>query len=170
MSLLWPAIISSASALFGVAMGGFLTARVQRRQWARGQQVEACAAIVVESTRVQLSLRGQWKHGQRVDWVPWNEALAKISLVANRAVVEAAGDVDAVFWQHSDRIDRGEVADEAAWFAATEPMEAVRLAFVNVAKRHVLGSSDRLDRLPIRRPGGYLPGVVHVEPGPSDPS
>jgi hypothetical protein len=43
-------------------MGGFLTARVQKRQWARGQQIEACAAIVVESTRVQLALRGQCKH------------------------------------------------------------------------------------------------------------
>jgi hypothetical protein len=56
--------------LVGVAMGGFLTARVQKRQWARGQQIEACAAIVVESTRVQLSPRGQWKHDQRVDWAP----------------------------------------------------------------------------------------------------
>lgn len=72
-TVLWPAIISSVSALLGVAMGGFLTARVQKRQWARGQQIEACAAIVVESTRVQLSLRGQWKHDQRVDWVSWNE-------------------------------------------------------------------------------------------------
>ena len=133
-TVLWPAIISSVSALLGVAMGGFLTARVQKRQWARGQQIEACAAIVVESTRVQLSLRGQWKHDQRVDWVSWNEALAKISLVADRAVVEAAGETDAVFWRHSDRIDRGEITDEAAWFAATEPMEAARLAFVNTAK------------------------------------
>jgi hypothetical protein len=71
---LWAAIISSVSALLGVAVGGFLTARVQQRQWARCQQIEACAVIVVESTRVQLSLRGQWKDDQRVDWVPWNEA------------------------------------------------------------------------------------------------
>jgi hypothetical protein len=59
-----------------------------------------------------------------------------------------------VFWRHSERIDRGEVTDEAAWFEATEPMEAARLAFVNTAKRYVLGSADRLDRLPIRRPSG----------------
>jgi hypothetical protein len=117
---------------------------------------------------VQLSLRGQWKHDQRVDWAPWNEALAKISLVADRAVVEAAGEIDAVFWRHSDRINRGEITDEAAWFTATEPMEAARLAFVNTAKRHVLGSADRLDRLPIRRPTGYLPGVG-TRPSPSDP-
>jgi hypothetical protein len=166
---LWPAMISSVSALLGVAVGGFLTARVQKRQWARSQQIEACAVIVVESTRVQPSLRGQWKHDQRVDWVPWNEALAKISLVADRAVVEAAGEVDAVFWRHSDRIDRGEVTDEAAWFEATEPMEAARLAFVNTAKRHVLGSADRLDRLPIRRPSGYMPGVSSTPPSPPRP-
>jgi hypothetical protein len=49
-ALPWPAIISSVSALLGVALGGFLTTRVQKRQWARGQQIEACAAIVVEST------------------------------------------------------------------------------------------------------------------------
>jgi hypothetical protein len=91
-----------------------------------------------------------------------------VSLIANRAVVEAAGEVDAVFWRHSDRIDRGELTDEAAWFAATERMEAVRLAFVNTAKRHVLGSADRLDRLPIRRPRGDTPGVSSTPPSPSD--
>jgi hypothetical protein len=126
-------------------------------------------AIVVESTRVQLSLRGQWKHNDRVDWVPWNEALAKISLAACRVVVDAAGEVDAVFWLHSDRIDRGQITDEAAWFAATQPMEAAQLAFVNTAKRHVLGSEDRLDRLPIRRPSGYMPGATRSSPAQSDP-
>lgn len=77
-------------------------------------------------------------------------------------MVEAAGEVDAVFWQHSYRIDRSEITDEAAWFAATELMEAARLAFVNTAKRHVLGSADRLDRLPIRRPSGHMPGRYPV--------
>lgn len=165
----WQAIIASASGLIGVAPGGFLTARVQKRQWARGQQIEACATIVVESTRVQLRLRGQWKNGGRVDWVPWNEALAKVSLVGDRAVVDAAGEVAAVFWRHSDRIDRGEITDEAAWFQATEPMEAARPAFVNAAKRHVLGSGDRLDRLPIRRPAGYMPGVINTAATPPPP-
>ena len=73
-----------------------------------------------------------------------------------------------MFWQHSDCIDRRQITEEAAWFAATERMEAARLAFVNTAKRHVLGSADRLDRLPIRRPSGYLPGASSTPPGPSD--
>jgi transposase IS116/IS110/IS902 family protein len=54
----------------------------------------------------------------------------------------------------------------ASWNGPTEPMEAARLAFVNTAKRHVLGSADRLDRLPIRRPSGYMPGVSGTPPGP----
>jgi hypothetical protein len=90
--------------------------------------------------------------------VPWNEALAQISLVADPSVVEAAGDIDEVFWRHSDLIDRGEVQDETAWVAAVGLMEAARLAFVNAAMEHVLGSGKRLDRLPIRRPSDYLPG------------
>jgi hypothetical protein len=49
-------------------------------------------------------------------------------------------------------------------------MEAARLTFVNTAKRHVLGSVDRLDRLPIRRPQGYIPGVSSAPPSRSDPS
>jgi hypothetical protein len=89
----WLAVISSASGLVGVTLGAALTGRVQRRQWARGTQVDACAGIVVESTRVQLALRRQWRNADRVDWVPWNEALAQISLVADPSVVEAAGDI-----------------------------------------------------------------------------
>ena len=163
-TLPWSALISSLSALFGVAMGGFIAARVQKRQWTRGQQIEACAAIVVESTRVQLALRSQWKKGDRVDWLPWNEALAKVSLVADRAVVDAAGRVDEMFWRQTERMERGEIKKEADWFVLTERLEDVRLSFVNTAKQHVLGSGDRLDCLPIRRPREYVPGMHSVSP------
>jgi hypothetical protein len=81
------------------------------------KQIDACAAIVAESTRVERALRRQWKHQERVDWVPWNEALARVSLVAGRAVVDAAGDINEVFWRRSDRIDRGLIKDEAGWLA-----------------------------------------------------
>lgn len=154
---LWLAVISSASGLAGVTLGVALTGRAQRTQWARGKQIDACAAIVVGSTRVQLALRRQWRHGDRVDWVPWNEALADISLVASPAVVDAAGDVDALFWRFSDLIDRGDLEDEAAWVAASGLMETARLAFINTAKEQVIGSRKRLERLPIRRPSEYLP-------------
>ncbi|HET6295298.1 MAG TPA: hypothetical protein VFG33_18075 [Kribbella sp.] len=166
----WLAVISSASGLAGVTLGAALTGRAQRRQWARGKQIDACAAIVVESTRVQLALRRQWRHAERVDWVPWNEALAAISLVAAPTVVGAAGDVDELFWRHSDLIDRGDLNDEAAWVAASGLMERARLAFINATKEHVIGSSKRLERLPIRRPSEYLPGGTGDSPSTADSS
>jgi hypothetical protein len=155
----WPALISALSGLSGVTLGASLTARVQPKLWARGKQVDACAAIVAESTRIQLAMRRWWKDGDRIDWVAWNQALAEISLMSEAAVVEAAGAVDEVFWQESDRIERGEVIDETRWFEAAGRMELARLAFVNAAKRHVMGSAKRLDSLPIRRPRHYMPGV-----------
>ncbi|MFI6833090.1 hypothetical protein ACIBG5_38660 [Kribbella sp. NPDC050241] len=150
---LWLALISSFSRLAGVALGAALTGQAQRRQWTRDRQVGACTAIVVQSTRVQLALRQQWRRAQRVDWAPWNEALAEISLiVATPAGVEAAGEMDELFWQNSEMVVRGELNDETAWEAASQRMEAARLNFINTAKRHVIGSRSRLNRLPIRRP------------------
>lgn len=159
----WLAVVSSASGLAGVTLGAALTGRVQRRHWAMSRQVDACTAIVVESTRVQLALRRQWRHGERVDWVPWNDALAEISLVADPAVVDAAGDVDREFWRHSDLIERGELNDEAAWVAASGVMEAARIGFVNAAKKHVIGSGKRLEQLPIRRPVHHSSGGASAD-------
>ncbi|MCA2216317.1 hypothetical protein [Jidongwangia harbinensis] len=153
-------MITGSAALFGVSLGALVTAQVQKRQWALGRQVDACAAIVVESTRLQLAIRRHWKHQVDVDWGAWNDALAEISLVADGAVVDAAGEVDAVFWQQTERIERGQVIEEADWFAVTAVMEEVRLDFVNSAKRHVIGSTRRLAQLPVRRPAGYMPGTV----------
>src|SRR5439155_21442088 len=53
---------------------------VPERQWARGQQTEACAATVVEPTRVQLALRGQWKHdgADPAQWLAVGDAFALI--------------------------------------------------------------------------------------------
>jgi hypothetical protein len=65
-----------------------------------------------------------------------------------------------VFWQQTERIERGQVIEESDPFAVTAVMEAVRLDFVNTAKRHVMGSTRRLDQLPVRRPAGYMPGTV----------
>ncbi|GAA1857722.1 hypothetical protein [Asanoa iriomotensis] len=131
--------------------------------------MDACAAIVVESTRVQLALRRQWKHQERVDWAPWNEALASISLVADRAVVDAAGAIDELFWRHSDSIDRGDLDAEPAWLTASRAIEAARLAFINAAKKHVIGSGERLDRLPIRRPSASMPRTIDRADSPAVP-
>ncbi|MFD3400996.1 hypothetical protein ACFWUU_09985 [Kribbella sp. NPDC058693] len=167
---LWLALISSLSGLAGVTLGAVLASRSQSRQWTRDRQVGACVAIVVQSTRVQLALRQQWRRAQRVDWAPWNEALAEISLIATTAeVVDAAGEIDQLFWQTTE-LDRGELNNEIAWEAAVQGMEAARLNFINVAKKHVIGSRGRLERLPVRRPQSSEAWPAGPSPATSGPA
>jgi len=54
--------------------------------------------------------------------------------------------------------------------AASGLMERARLAFINATKEHVIGSSKRLERLPIRRPSEYLPGGTGDSPSTADSS
>jgi hypothetical protein len=79
--------------------GGTIAGRSQKRHWTRDKQVEACSAIISESTRTQLALRRGWRHGEKIDWNGWNQALALISLVGTPAAIAAADTMDAVFWR-----------------------------------------------------------------------
>ena len=95
--------------LVGVLVGSVLSSRSQQRQWLRDRQAEACAQVLRESSGVMIEL-GKLNglvieaapEGSRVpatmDWRPWNEALAMISLVADDDMVEAAQAIDAEFW------------------------------------------------------------------------
>jgi hypothetical protein len=42
----------------------------------RDKQVGACTAILERSTEMQLALLRQRRHGGKVDWTAWNQALA----------------------------------------------------------------------------------------------
>ena len=112
-----PIVASSAGAavvtLFGAVTGGAIASRTQRRHWTRDKQVEACTAIVSESTRTQLALRRLWRHGEKVDWYGWNQALALISLVGTPKSIAAADKMDAVFWNSTSRMDEAGTFDEA---------------------------------------------------------
>jgi len=57
-----------ATTLIGVLAGSLLTSRANRMHWSRDKQIEACAAIVAESTRIQLALRPAWRHGDPLHW------------------------------------------------------------------------------------------------------
>jgi hypothetical protein len=119
MSLDWATTITTvggvAATLIGVVAGSLLTSRTNRMHWLRDKQIEACSAIVAESTRIQLALRRAWTHGDSVDWVPWNVALGTIWLVGSPAVVEAAARMDKVFWDYSDRFIRQTATGEQTW-------------------------------------------------------
>jgi hypothetical protein len=70
--------------------GGAIASRSQRRQWARDQQLGACAAVIQESTRMQIALRQQRRYGQAADWTAWNQALAMIWLARTQDVIAGA--------------------------------------------------------------------------------
>lgn len=161
MSLDWATTITTvggvAAALIGVVAGSLLTSRTNRMHWSRDKQIDACSAIVAESTRIQLALRRAWKHGDAVDWVPWNVALGTIWLVGSPAVVAAAARIDEVFWEYSDQFIQQTASGEQTWSQARDQMEAARLEFINTARLHVDPQHTPLNQAPVARPP--LPGT-----------
>jgi hypothetical protein len=129
------------AALAGVLAGGAVSTRAQTRQWLRAEQVRACANVLRESTKVLLELeRASRKNRQQdVDWGPWNEALAAVSIVADQSIVDAAVQIDGCFWPSSRKVDSLNVAD-AEWLAIRNQIETRRLEFINTTRR-VLGRS-----------------------------
>lgn len=118
------------TALIGVVTGPLLTSRTDRRHWSRDKQIEACAAMVAESTRIQLALRRAWREGDTVDWIPWNVALGTIWMVGTPAVVAAAAVIDEVFWEYGDHFVQRTATSEELWAEARDCMETSRLRFI----------------------------------------
>lgn len=160
MSIWLPVIVSSAGAavvtLLGAVTGGAIAGRSQRMHWRRDKQIEACTAIVSESTRTQLALRREWRRNEKVDWTPWNEALAMISLVGTPNTIHSAGDMDAAFWSSSSRLEEVGTINETTWAEIVQLLESKRLNFINIARREVVSLNNQLDRLPISRPTWHL--------------
>ncbi|MEE1831016.1 hypothetical protein [Streptomyces sp. SP17KL33] len=146
--------------LSGVVAGAVLANRSQKQHKTRDRQIDACAAVVAESTRAQVAIRRAWKEGGAVDWTAWNIALGTVSLVGEPPMVTAAARMDEVFWRHSNQFIRGVTHDERAWDRARDLMEAARLEFINVA-RGILDAGQPMTEAPVRRP---------PLPDPSEPS
>jgi hypothetical protein len=138
-----PVVISSAGAavvtLLGAITGGVIASRSQKRHWIRDKQVDACAAIVAESTRGQLAMRRLWRRGEKVDWGPWNQALALISLTGSPGTIAAAEEMDAMFWRSTLRMGSAETFDEKIWTQIVEDLQSVRLGFINCARKDIVG-------------------------------
>lgn len=162
----WDVVLSTVggvlATLVGVLVGGAISSRAQTRHWTLTTQAEACAGVLREYAQVSLaltqaSLRPEPlpEGGQLLSWAGWHQALGVVNLVANHRIVAAAHRIDAVFWELSLRVRRGELKG-SEWFAARNRMEDARLDFVNTA-RQVLA-----------RPGPDLPRLSG-RPEPSDP-
>ena len=152
-----PAITGVVATLLGVVLGGVLTRRQQSEAWSRDRQVEACASIVRESTRVQLQLE-QIQAGKKVvvHWAPWNESLAVPHLVGHPATVAAGQAMDEAFWVSGDAIKQREAEGYMGWNALRDPLEATRLEFINTARRHLMASDQALSRLVARVPSAKV--------------
>jgi hypothetical protein len=138
--------------LLGAVTGGAIASRSQRRHWIRDKQVDACAVIVAESTRAELAMRRFWRRGEKVDWNPWNQALALISLVGAPAAIAAAEKMDATFWRSTLRMEELGAFDEASWSEIVQALRSARLDFINVAREDIAEVRYRLERLPIILP------------------
>lgn len=152
----WDLVASSvggaAVTLVGVFAGAVLSSRGQKQHWSRDKQIDACAGVLAESTRMQLALHGAWKHGDSLDWVAWNQALAHVWLVGVPEVVAAAAAMDDVFWRQSYHVARGGIPDETSWAASRDLMESARLDFINAARAHVVKAGSSMRSVPVSRP------------------
>jgi hypothetical protein len=162
----WDVVLSTfggaLATLVGVLVGGAITSRAQTRHWTLTTQAEACAGVLREYAQVSLALTQASAHPESLpegrpllSWAPWHQALAVLNLVADHRIVAAAHRIDAVFWELSLRVRRGELKG-SEWFAARDRMEAARLDFVNTARQL------------LARPGPDLPRLSG-RPDPSDP-
>jgi len=145
------AVSGAAITLLGVVAGGIVASRSQRRQWTRDKQIEACAAIVEESTRMQLALLQRWKRGNEADWTGWNQKLAMLWLVGTPDVIAEARMMDRAFWLGGGRITSGLMTNET-WATARDEMEAARRRFINAARLTVVDAKVPVDDAPVARP------------------
>ncbi|MFC5823669.1 hypothetical protein [Nonomuraea insulae] len=166
MTPIWiPAVGAVLAALVGVLAGGLVTGRAQRHHWARDRQAEACAGILRESSNVLLTLQQlsrsqrrrtshlrRWRRRFRpapapaIDWRPWNETLAIVSLIADHDIVAAAQEIDAKIWRTHLIVSKGHHSDER-WFALRDEIDSQRQAFVNVARQRLGASGPPLRHL-----------------------
>jgi hypothetical protein len=75
---------------------------------------------------LELERASRKNRKQHVDWGPWSETLATISIVADQSIVDAAVRIDECFWPSSKKVDSLNIAD-AEWLAIRNQIEARHL-------------------------------------------
>lgn len=148
--------------LLGVVAGSYVSSRTQRVQRSWDRQTDACAQVLRESAAILVALARVAKEAARspgavsdVDWRPWNDALAMVSLVADHDVAEAAHAIDEQIWRAHLTLARGPSTAER-WFALRDEVEGRRRLFTVIARR----------RLAVPGP---VPHRLHGRPDTNDP-
>jgi hypothetical protein len=157
MAVIVTSLGAAFTTLLGVLVGSALSSRSEQRHWSRDRQADACAQVLRESSNVLIEFARLWREpmdpspdGANVptpmDWRPWNEALAMVSLVGGYEIVEAAVAIDVQMWPVHQQIKRG-WAPEGGWPSLRDPIEARRQDFVNIARKHLAPPGPPLKRL-----------------------
>jgi hypothetical protein len=151
MTVPWDVVVAAtatvAAALFGVLVGGWVTARSQNSQWTRTARLEAYTGFLRAYGTVYHELGVACWAGRRMDahyWGPWNQGLGVVALAATPDVVKAAVAVDAAMWHVSQEMRRGAVGGDA-WLTHREPIERAYLSFMNAARRELVAGSDDIE-------------------------
>lgn len=171
LSVLIPAVSGAGVTLLGVILGSLLTRRAQIQHWSRDRQIDACASVLRESTAIQLEFRklrlldSRSRDKGTIDWVPWNQALALISLVGSEAIVDAAMELDRTTWLAGRRVDAGLARSSGAWAALRDEVERDRLIFINTARSELIRSDMPLARLIGRPPLSELLEIEQTRRG-----
>ena len=147
----WAVVGGIVATLLGVALGAILTGRSQDSSWTRDRQLEVYAAVIREGTRIQLELCEQFeRRSYRIDWQPWNEALAMISLVGRSDLVLLAQRMDEALWTSGNAVRDGSDRSFQRWLEIRQPLEDTRLAFLNVARQAIAKDGSVISRLVAR--------------------
>ncbi|MFI1401154.1 hypothetical protein [Streptomyces sp. NPDC020681] len=167
MSTDWSFIATTGSAvlttLLGVAAGSFVSSRAQRGQRSWERQTDACAQVLRESAAILVALARLSEErraqppgtGSEIDWRPWNDALAMVSLVADHDIAEAAHAIDEQIWRSHRALVRDR-STQGQWFALRDDIEDRRRSFTEIARR----------RLAVPGP---VPRRLHGRPDTDDP-
>lgn len=157
----WDVAIAAGSTLvagIGATWWAGRTARAtQSTHWRLEAQRAAVEQILREFSAVYIALANAAREGRRspqvhgrsgsgplADFTEWVAALQRLSIVANRSLVERAVALDAEVWRLHKRVRELGGLVRVEWGQNTQPVLNARLDFVNAARK-MLGSDSPVD-------------------------
>jgi len=161
------AIVAGSTLIAGIGAtwwAGRIARATQTTQWRLEEQRAAAEQLLRAWSDMYVALANASQEDRRspdgppgrgsgplTDFTEWVAALERLSLVADKSLVERAVALDTQVWQLHKRLrELGGLAN-VEWHQNTQPVHDARLDFVNTARR-VLGSETPVDNTSGRPP------------------